>query len=178
MAATVTVVLAGRSMKFLKPDWLKIVSSPPSTLETILSMCFAQGRKSPSGAMYCYPKQSWLGDQSGRCRKTINELIDFLRGIGAIVTQYRSKVNGHFRTLLYKVGPLILKAIACANSAYTKASYRVTQKLHISNKETIFSDKSCENKVSNPHSLAPPAEPAFITDFRMRRSDLFGAGIS
>ena len=141
MAATVMVVVANRSMKFLKKDWLELTLYHPEVLEYILSLCFSQAKKSPTGAMYCYPGQTDLGEKSGYCRETMCAAVGFLREMGAIVTKQRKKVQGHFRSLLYLIGPLIHKAMACANSVITKDSYRVEVNPHIS------SDK---DKISSP----------------------------
>ena len=162
MAATATLVVAGKSMKFLKKDWLKLMKCHPEVLEYILSLCFGQALKSPSGAMYCYPGQQTIGDEAGYCRETICAAVSFLRDIGAIVTKYRKKLYGRFRSLLYTVGPLILKAMSCANSAYTKDSYRVETNPHISYNKYKISLPDVAKRSKTIKINSPPADCAYF----------------
>jgi len=158
MAATVSMVLANRNMKFLRKDWLAITSYHPEILEYILSLCFSQAKKSPTGATYCYPGQTDLGEKSGYCRETACEAVAFFREIGAIITRQRKKVYGHFRSLLYLVGPLIHKAMSCANSAYTKDSYRVETNPHISKNKYKISLPEVAKMSKTTKINDPPAE--------------------
>ncbi len=171
MAATVTVVIANRNMKLLKKDWLAIISYHPETLEYILSLCFGQAKKSPDGAIYCYPGQTDLGEKSGYCRETMCNAVAFFREIGAIVTKKRNKVQGHFRSLLYLIGPLIHKAMACANSAYTKDSYRVEPNPHISSDKDKISSSEVAKRSKTIKIKDPPGQMPWDTLF-LRRPEL------
>ena len=162
MAATVSMVLANRNMKFLKKDWLAIASYHPETLEYILSLCFGQAKKSPAGAIYCYPGQTDLGEKSGYCRETMCAAVSFFRDIGAIVTTHRKKLYGRFRSLLYTVGPLIHKAMSCANSVYTKDSYRVKPIQHISYDKYDISLPEVAKRSQTININSPPADCAYF----------------
>lgn len=135
MAATVSITIAGVGMKFLKEDYLKIISRPLVIFETILSMCITQGRKSSSGAQYCYPKQKWLGEQAKVCRKTANEAVAYYDKNGIFNKQQRAPRHGVWRSCLYTLGRIISKATGCANAYVQAALKSVTPGLHIS-KET------------------------------------------
>jgi len=127
--------MAGLDMKLLKEDYLILISRQPAILERILSMCVSQGGKSPNGARYCFPGQSWLADEFGVCRKTVNEALAWYEAHNLIISQWREPRHGMFRTKLYMLGALILKAINKNRAAVAALLHRVTSGLHISQKQ-------------------------------------------
>lgn len=132
MAATATITIGGVTMKLLRADYLRITSFHPEIFELILSMCMTQGKKSPSGSFYCFPKQEWIAKESGTCRKTANEAVAYHDDIGTLRKQQRAPRRGMWRSCLYFIGPVILRAIACAMATSQALLKSVTEGLHIS----------------------------------------------
>ena len=158
MAATVVIVAAGKTLKFLREDYQVLTSTHPAMFLDLFMMCVAQGHKSPSGARYCFPSQTWLGKQSGVCRKTANEAVSFYEKNGFINKQVRRPKKGRFRSLLYFLGPTTLRAMGCAEAAVQALLHRVTSRLHISKKHTLIKKEFKEKSTFNVKINSPPLE--------------------
>ena len=124
----------------------------------ITALCLKQSKKSPSGSAYCYVGQGTLAQWVGCSRSTVNRAIKKLVNLGLISIQYRKKVKGYFRTLLYFLGPVTRKGIVIAKALILKLSHRVSSVLHISSdKDKISSPKVA--KMKKPTKINdPPAE--------------------
>ena len=168
MASTVRMVMAGIDMKLLKEDWQILVSRQPAILERILSMCVSQGKRSPNGARYCFPGQSWLAEGFGVCRKTVNEALAWYEAHNLIISQWREPRHGMFRTKLYMFGALILKAIGAERAAVQALLYRVTSGLHISQKQRTNISNNDTKRSQTIKIKGPPGKMPWDTLFERR----------
>ena len=90
-----------------------------------------QAKKSPRGAMYCYPSQVWLAKQLGYSRPWVCKCLNRLNKIGVFLKTQRHKVKGRFRSCLYRFGENLWRALGRSWEAARTLALRVTKTAHI-----------------------------------------------
>ena len=171
MASTVSITLGGLQLRLLRKDYLLLVSRQPMLSETIFSMFSDRSKKSPSGAMWCFPAQKKLAGWVGVCRETVNRGVKFLVDTGFLNTQWRKSRNGFYQTLLYLPGPVLRKAMGCVSACIQSFLNRVTSKSHISSDKDKISSPEVAKMSKTIKINSPPGKMPWDTLF-LRRPEL------
>lgn len=106
-------------------------------LDVIVDMCYRTAPKSPTGALYCFPGQRWLGQRLGRTRETISRSVSKLHTLGLIAVTHRRKVHKRWQTNLYQLGHQLLYCLNQGRKAVSALLHRVTEASHIVKKDSI-----------------------------------------
>lgn len=93
-------------------------------LEQLVYLCKVTARHSAKGSLYCFPSQTYLGEQVGRCRETVNRHVRELVERGLITSTQRRKQGGRWRSCLYRVASWVLEAIRHGNAALPSPTLR------------------------------------------------------
>ena len=166
--AAVKRVLCARST-------IQLDASIRQLLTNTVFIIVLQALRKGKNTKYCTIGRKYLSRTTGVSLATVTGYTNRLHRMMLIEKTIRRKVNGMWQSNMYKLGLVIQGIVDCVTIEYLKILNRVKQTSHIVSEQEQYKDFRRENKVSNPHSLAPPAEPAFVTDFRKRRPDLCGA---
>ena len=128
----------------------KLTKAQLCILCIIVKMCQNQAYKSPSRAMYAFPGQSWLGDQVGCTREWVSKCIQVLEALELLMSTFRRKSHGRWRTKLYGLGPEMFKILNDVKGFINSCIHRVKSSSHILNKTTT-TKKDQTQKVRASH---------------------------
>lgn len=121
------------------------------SFELIKKMIIRQAKKSPRGAMYAFPSQKWIATQLGYSREWVNKCIKRLVEAGWLEKINRKRVQGRFRSCLYKLGKVFWAILVAKMPGRKKQANRVNSTSHILSPKDKFSCSSPDP----PENLTP-----------------------
>lgn len=80
-------------------------------LDDLLGLIQSNATKRHVHSGYAWCSEEWLASQSGICRVTVSRTIQTLQHLGLIRCTHRRKVNGHWTTNLYQLGPKLWRTL-------------------------------------------------------------------
>lgn len=136
---------------------IQLNSTDINILDTLISMCRAQVSKSPTGAAYAFPGQTWLGSKIDRARENVSRSVSKLKKLGLIEVIHRRKIRNMFQTNLYRAGHALLFILKQTKAALAALLDHVTKPSHI---------------VNNSHSKETEKDSIRSLSIKMKSEDL------
>lgn len=167
-AKAVRSVLCARSTQHLDATIRQLLTN-------IVFITVLQALRKGKNTKYCTIGRKSFSKTTGVSLATVTGYTNRLHNSLLIEKTHRRQVNGMWVSNMYRLGVVLVGMVDRITIEYIKILNRVKQTLHLVSDNSSIKIFREENKVSNLHSLAPPVEPAFVTDFRLRRPDLYGA---
>lgn len=133
----------------------------------ILDLSRITSVRSPSGAVYCYPSQKYIGRKIGRSREWISKCLQRLEDLGLVIITHRRKERGHWKTNLYRLGWQLTKILYGCKAAVKALLDRVKSSSHIDSLHTINQEKKGLRQLFNNKDPDPDMEN-FLTSMGRR----------
>lgn len=121
-------------------------------LDLLLDLMCCTSRHAPSGAFYAFPSQKFLASRLGMSRPWVSRSVGQLAAHGLIHITHRRKVQGCWKTNLYRAGAALKNSFKATTSRFISFLSRVNLGAHIvKKKQLVFNNERSEDNLKPPN---------------------------